>query len=379
MNILIFASFITDDCLKRRANHEYLTFSGRKKVLMLSRALESLGHSVDICSTSYAKTVDWPFTEGISEKIRVIHAPTFGLFGKTSFFKRTVGTLFGMSWLTRHHRRYQMVIFYNYHAEFCLPALFGKRVFGLKAVMDYEDGLFNDKGYQTGFYRCLEKRAYRESSGFILVNRGLRERVEKFARDKKPAVIINGYLDTALLQKNRDRRGGSGRKVAFTGNFNRDFGFEELLEYVDHMPGDFSLVITGRASPEEEALLRQHVERRPNVRFMGYLNSGEFEALLRDVDIFILLNNPASHSSRTNFPSKLFDYLSRNRFVLSTPNPALEAYYTLKNFLLLRNFPDDLARLDRILLDRAPDARELFLLNRDIISSLDQFFREVSL
>jgi hypothetical protein len=122
MNILIFTSLITDSCLKRRNNGEYVSFAGRKKIGLLCRSLEALGHTVDVCSTSYAKSINKTFVENISSKIRVIHAPTIGFFGRMSFLKRPVGTAFNLYWICRHSGKYQLVVFYNYHKEYFLPA-----------------------------------------------------------------------------------------------------------------------------------------------------------------------------------------------------------------------------------------------------------------
>jgi hypothetical protein len=218
---------------------------------------------------------------------------------------------------------------------------------------------------------------YRESEGFILVNRGLIDRIRQFGQENKPSVVINGFLDSELLQANWDRKGGTGRKIAFTGNFNRSGGFQELLEYVDNLPKDFSLNITGRADPQEEAILRNHIKERPNVFFYGYLDTDEFEAFLKDMDIFILLNNPDSEFNSTNFPSKLFDYLSRNRFVLSTYNPILKPYYSLSNFIILRNFPGDLRRLGELLKDRSQEPGQLLSLHLGIVGSLKQFLEKI--
>ena len=378
MKILIYTSFITERCLERRASDQYISSAGQKKVLLLARALESLGHAVDICSTSFAKSFDRPFLEDISSRVRVIHAPTLGLFGRASLFKKTVGTAFNIYWLVGHYKEYQIVIFYNFHVEFAVPSLVARRVFGLEIVMDYEDGLFDDKGYQSSFYRYLEKAVYRGATGFILVNAGLKERIRLFGQAEKPIVVINGFFDTHLLEENRDSRIGPGLKIAFTGNFNRGFGFSELIQYVNHWPKDFTLTITGRAGAEEEGILRSCVKDQPNISFKGFLGTREFETLLAEIDIYILLNSPGSDSNKTNFPSKLFDYLSRNCLVLSTPNPTLKPYYPLRNFLLLGDFPDDLKRIREMCKDLRPDADELFSLHNDIVHSLARFLHKVT-
>ena len=126
-----------------------------------------------------------------------------------SFLKRPVGMAFNLYWICRHFRKYQLVVFYNYHKEYFLPAWVGKKWFGLPILMDYEDGLFLDKGYQSPLYRYLEKAAYRETDGFFLVNGNLKKRIDAFGPGHKPALVLNGLLDTELLEKNREWRPGA--------------------------------------------------------------------------------------------------------------------------------------------------------------------------
>jgi hypothetical protein len=111
--------------MQYRKNQDYLSVAGRKKVLALSKTIVELGHAVDICSISYSKHTHSVFREQLSENIQLIHAPTIGLKGKLSFFKRTVGTIFNIFWLMLHFRNYDAIIFWNYHIEFSFPALLG--------------------------------------------------------------------------------------------------------------------------------------------------------------------------------------------------------------------------------------------------------------
>ena len=176
MNILIFTSLITDACLKRRDNREYISFAGRKKIGLLCRSLESLGHTVDVCSTSYAKRLNKTFVEEDFPNGPHHSCPHHRFFRKDEFLEETCWNGINLYWICKHFRKYDLVVFYNYHKEYFLPALVGKKWFGLPILMDYEDGLFLDKGYQSSFYRYLEKMAYRETEGFFLVNGSLKER-----------------------------------------------------------------------------------------------------------------------------------------------------------------------------------------------------------
>lgn len=377
MNLLFFGNCITERCLQLRKNQNYLSVSGRKKVLALSKTLADLGHRVDLCSVSYSKQTHSAFVEELSEKIRLIHAPTLGFMGKLSFFKRTVGTIFNVLWLVSHFRNYDAVIFWNYHLEFSLPALLGQWAFGMKAIMDYEDGLFLDKGYQGALYRFWEKTVYRNTSGFILVNEQLQHRIKGHVSADKPTVTVHGYVAGDLLNRYKNLDTGAVKRILFSGNFSSGFGFRELLGYVDGLPDDIQFDITGKASKKEVDELKQHIGQRKNVHYHGFVDDRPFAEIVEKADAFVLLNDAASPYNQTNFPSKFFDYLSRNKFVLTTQNPLLAQYRHLENVVMIRDFPAGIRQLREMLENRRTDWRQVRKLERDTARKLNEFLDSI--
>jgi len=186
MNVLMFGNCITEKCLVKRKNHGYLEGTARKKIITMGEIMGKHGHKIDIFSSSFSKNSHWLFTETLSDNIRIIHAPTIGLWGITSFFKKTVYILFGIIWVLFHKKSYNTIIFYNFHVEYSAPALFAKFISyiklssPLKIIMDYEDGLFLDKGYTGFFYSAWERIIYKYISYYLLVNQGLKKRIEKY-------------------------------------------------------------------------------------------------------------------------------------------------------------------------------------------------------
>jgi hypothetical protein len=376
MNILIFGNCITEHCLQYRKNLDYLSVSGRKKVLALSKTIEELGHGVDICSISYSKHTHSVFIEHLSKKSRLIHAPTLGIKGKLSFFKRTVGTMFNLFWLISHFRNYDAIIFWNYHFEFSFPALMGKWIFGMKAIMDYEDGLFLDKGYQGAFYRFWEKTVCHHSSGFILVNERLKFRLEHHMTAEKPSVTVHGFIDGELLKKHKNPGKGPVKRIVFSGNFSAGFGFQELLGYVDNLPDDMLFDITGKASKKEVNELQDHIARRMNVQYHGFVDEDKFSEIVEKADAFVLLNDTMSAYNQTNFPSKFFDYLSRNKFILTTQNALLTPYRKLNNVVVINNFPFGIKQLHEMTLSRQTDYPQIKAFELDTVKRLQEFLEQ---
>jgi len=351
MNILIMCNCITEKCLERRNNSDYMAASSRKKLLAMSKELESLGHHVDISSVSFSKYTDRLFIENISKKIRILHAPTLGLWGITSFFKKSISMLFHIIWILLHLRHYQVMMIYNYHVEFSFPGLFAKLlsmiriVSPFKLIMNYEDGLFLDKGFKGFFYRQWEKCVYNYVDTFLLVNEGLKNRVLEFFPDKQDFVTVNGFIDCDLLEKNKTQKHVQINRILFSGNFTQGFGFNQLIEYAENIEQSIIFDITGNAEQHEIETLKNRINHLPNVHFHGFLNETDFLNLIDGADAFVLLNDIQSPNNNTNFPSKFFDYLSRNKLVITSHNPILTEYYHIKNIILLKKFPCDVKRI----------------------------------
>jgi hypothetical protein len=274
-------------------------------------------------------------------------------------------------------RNYDAVFFWNYHIEFSLPALIARRLFGHPIIMDYEDGLFLNKGYQGIFYRFWEKTVYKNTSAFILVNDGLESRLKQFLSKEPVAVTINGFIDKKLLRNRQECKKGPIRQIVFSGNFRTGLGFHELINYVKHLDDNIRFDITGKASSLEEKQLKTHIQNRSNIRYHGFVSEKEFTAIMEKADGFVLLNDPSSPYNQTNFPSKFFDYLSRNRFVLTTHNPLLTSYLNLKNVVFLNNFPDSVRKLHQMTADRVTDCRQISQMEQDTVSRLNAFLNRI--
>jgi len=373
MNILIIGNCITAACLKQRQNEEYFHPAGTLKQLLLATELEAMGHSVDICSASFSKHINTVCIEYYSQGIRIIHSPTLGIQGRSSFFKRWVSSLYAMYWLRKNIQKYQCVVFYNFHMEFSAPALMGKWLFNKKVIMDYEDGLYLDRGYQGWLYRGWEKKVYRHVSRYILVNEGLKTRIIAAApEDEKKFVTVHGLINADVLGAHSLDTEGPVQRILFSGNFSKKFGFDELLKYVDNLDGGIIFDITGRAAGPEEEKLRQRVARCPNIRYHGFLEDKAFKKIIEKADAFVLLNDRNSPYNKTNFPSKFFEYLSKNKFIITTANPLLSPYLGMKNIILLENFPEDVKKLKSLTQDRKTCHDEIVQLGQGIRSALER-------
>ena len=79
--------------------------------------------------------------------------------------------------------------------------------------------------------------------------------------------------------------------------------------------------------------------------------------------------------NQTNFPSKFFDYLSRNKFILTTHNSLLTPYRHLKNVVIINKFPYSIKQLHEMTEDRQTDCQQVKALELDTVKRLNRFFK----
>ncbi len=374
MLILLFANCITPACLARRGNARYDSPAGRKKVLLLADYLAVLGHTVKIVSPSYAKVRDPAWSEDVLPGVTVYHAPTFALGGwaparrnrASLYFKKHVYGLAG--------RADVLVIGYNFHREYADVLLYAAGSLGLKTLLEYEDGIFLDPEWQTPAGRALERQVYSAVKGALVVTPALAARIREVLPQPPPCLVLPGFPDLRLLCRQPLRPPPAAHRLLFSGHFGRDQGFGQLCQWIEHLPESMTLDITGRAGPVETAALREVLARHPRARFHGFLSPDEFEERLDAADACLLLHNPASPYARTQFPSKFFDYLSRNKRIVSSPDPRLDSLRHLPHLLIVENFPHGLVHLpERLHHAPVPHSAPVLALGEDYRRQLGDF------
>jgi glycosyltransferase involved in cell wall biosynthesis len=370
MRICLIGNCVTAQCLERRKNQRYLSASGRKKVLQVATCLRDSGHEVTILSASYSPRCALPSVELRGERLRICHAPAVGGFGH-AMLKKTLLAAYAC-WHVLVRQRYDLVLAYNWQVEFSAPALAASALGRSVAVLDYEDGLFHDRRYRTWFYRHWERFAYRHFRGAVLVNEGLQSRIAELG-ESMATTVVHGLLDPAILLADPSPRSPSHPiRLVFTGNLGWEFGFEELLAYLRHLPDDVRLDITGRGPAAETDAIKEAVAGHPNAAFHGFLGDSAFAELIAQADAVLLLNQIDSPYNQTNFPSKLFDYLARQKVVVTTANPLLAPYLDLPGVVVVAD-PADCSGLAQRIRTSACDPARVRRLDEETRSRLCGF------
>lgn len=100
-------------------------------------------------------------------------------------------------------------------------------------------------------------------------------------------------------------------RILFSGTLSEVTGFPLAIKVFSQLP-DVSLYISGNGIKPDK------INHFPNINFMGMLSMEDYYHLLSECDVCLNLRNPYLPENQNNFPSKLLEYLSQNKIVIST-------------------------------------------------------------
>jgi hypothetical protein len=109
-------------------------------------------------------------------------------------------------------------------------------------------------------------------------------------------------------------------KIFLSGSLGHTNGLDFALSFFSKH-SEYQLYITGiiykLTDDEFEALISQYKECE-NIHYLGRLDYTDYITTLKECDICLSFRNPNDIQHDYNFPSKILEYLSYNKFVIST-------------------------------------------------------------
>lgn len=158
----------------------------------------------------------------------------------------------------------------------------------------------------------------------------------------------------------------------FSGNLSNHTGFPLALETFKQLP-QVELYISGNGDVDVEEL-REY----PNIHYLGYMNYYEYLKLYNNIDVCLSLRNPNYEENRNNFPSKIMEYFSYGKIVLSTLEyPELKDFNYIKTSYSVDSLKECILSLinkDNIELNKYMDNQKAMLTNfseKSWISSIE--------
>ncbi len=129
------------------------------------------------------------------------------------------------------------------------------------------------------------------------------------------AGVYDGYTRNKV--KSIDKR----PTFLFSGVIANHTGFPLLLEVFKDLP-DIELYISGNGDVSS-----YNIESYPNIHYLGYMEYLDYLHILEKTDVCLSLRNPDYPENLNNFPSRIIEYFSYNKLVISTINyPELDDF-----------------------------------------------------
>ncbi|MBA6156291.1 glycosyltransferase [Tenacibaculum sp. S7007] len=129
--------------------------------------------------------------------------------------------------------------------------------------------------------------------------------------------LLQGLVEENQLQL---KKGNLKKNIIFSGSLGKTTGFEVALEAISKRK-DCTLYITGKPykySDYEFEKIIQSYSKYNNIKYLGLLDFDKYQEILERCDIAFSLRNPLDDEHEYNFPSKILEYLSKSKFVIST-------------------------------------------------------------
>lgn len=165
--------------------------------------------------------------------------------------------------------------------------------------------------YRSKFVNWFFSSLLRASHGCIVLNSNI------VCNDNSKTLLGLLYDQSIYMNTSASLK----KSVFFSGSLSRTTGFELVLDCFSNLP-DYKLYITGRpfryTEEEFQYLLDKYVTPNENIEYLGLLSYDDYCNALNECDVALSLRNPGDSEHQYNFPSKILEYLSNSKLVISS-------------------------------------------------------------
>lgn len=331
--ILYIANFYLEDVIAQRNSAPFISQAGQNKSEYIIEMLRTGGNEVTVWSNAWTKSTSGKFYRGFQSEIdsQVYYADILGLpllnvWTCKRSCKKFLRTMCKV-------KKFDAIVFYNMRLENAPVALWAKKKFNIPIFLQYEDGLTKDahvKGLKRCLYGKMEEKTLPKLDGAFLVT--------SLLEVPCPALVVRGAI--RKKQPQESTCGNEKPVLLFASTLDRQRGIEVLLEALKFTSEDFSLVITGRGDLESKVLACKD----QRVDFRGYLDFEEYKSLIKNADICINAQLSDAEFGNVSFPSKIYEYLSNGKMVVSSDVADAKTAIGDFSFIYEKDSPKELAR-----------------------------------
>jgi glycosyltransferase involved in cell wall biosynthesis len=227
---------------------------------------------------------------------------------------------FALKWCYANRKEKKVVVFTCIYLPFLVPFVLLKQLSKLKLTsfvpdlpvyeFTYAKSELSIKRMFVPIYISLTNALCRSVDYFVFITDAMKS---KFG--EKPYSVVEGFIDIA---------GGYSecptltvrKTIMYAGAFLEKFGIKNLLEAFLLIPGGYELWLFG--SGEMESEIRIAAGRDPRIKLWGNVSNKEVMEYERYATILINPRFTSNEFTKYSFPSKILEYMSSGRPVLTT-------------------------------------------------------------
>lgn len=230
-------------------------------------------------------------------------------------------------------RKKELIWFYNITPSFLLTYILIKFLFKKKTYIIMADYTNPSKRISL---QSIIGHLIRKSDGIISLS-------ARSCFDHHNMLIKAGIISETMLNKENYTPANKNITFLFSGLLSDITGYDMALKIFARIP-KAQLYISGNGEYPQE------YKKYSNIHYMGNLPYNKYLDLLDNVTICLNFRNPYKTENNNNFPSKILDYFSRGKIVISTIKyPEIQGanyFYTEYNENLLENLIRDIMQMD---------------------------------
>ena len=214
---------------------------------------------------------------------------------------------------------YDHIFFYNYLPRTALPAFVGSFLFGVPLIIEYEDGtIYHEHRVIRTVAQVLKRVCGSRINGAICASSGLADLAQT-----KNTVVVRGFPSVGFPSElpERSNEYGDTTIITFAGRFDQVRGiyiFLHMCEYLSDNWDNIEFWICGYG-PEYENVEKISKNLPDSVSFYGTVPEGEYAKKIVNSDILVNFQDPDAAISTYTFPSKLLDFMSAGKVIVTTP------------------------------------------------------------
>lgn len=149
---------------------------------------------------------------------------------------------------------------------------------------------------------------------------------EKYVSKNQEHVIINGCVDEKKFENLQPIRKHATKNIVYTGVLSYVTGVDMLINaFLKTNDESYRLMICGQGR-ELDSLIKAATDVDSRIICKGFLSTEEYIKVIEDADVLVNPRNMKFIQNQNNFPSKVLEYLSSGRPIVSTKFKGFERY-----------------------------------------------------